>query len=295
MTRDIKIYEFDDIASRYEILIFDLWGVIHDGLRLYDGVKERINNLLSSNKHKVYFLSNAPTSSIFIEKHLLSLGLSVNSSQIMTSGEQAFLYVESLEENQKVYLMGEESKSLEPFMSQSKLTQNIEVADYIFCTSYHDQDEDLSYYNEIFLKPIQRGVIMICANPDIEAMRGDKRKYCAGYFARLYESMGGEVIYTGKPEVIIYDTLASRINGFDKSKALMIGDSVETDIKGANNFGIDSALVLTGNTGHRLKKLSSQENDFYVKIEGDGGDLRSIKTLLAMHEFKPSWIIAAVR
>ena len=94
----------------------------------------------------------------------------------------------------------------------------------------------------------QPNLLKICANPDISIPKGDIIRYCAGYFARIIEENGGEVVYTGKPKNVIYQHIFKRLATVPKHRILMIGDTFETDILGAQSARIDSALVLTGNT-----------------------------------------------
>ena len=97
---------------------------------------------------------------------------------------------------------------------------------------------------------------MVCSNPDLEIIRGKKKEICAGSIAMRYEQLGGEVKYYGKPYSEIYQKSYETIKIKNKKKILAIGDSLRTDINGANKFGLDSALVLTG----ILKNIKEIEN-----------------------------------
>ena len=83
---------------------------------------------------------------------------------------------------------------------------------------------------------------MICTNPDLIVDRGSTRELCAGSVAMVFEKMGGDVIYFGKPHPEVYN---QSINNTDK-KVLAIGDNLNTDIKGANLLNYDSLLVCNG-------------------------------------------------
>ena len=115
-------------------------------------------------------------------------------------------------------------------------------------TAFHDEGEDLNQYDNILKIASSLNIQALCANPDNIILNQNKKRYCAGFFATKYESFGGKVKYFGKPHTDIYVELAKRISNFEHKKTLMVGDTIDTDIKGANDYGIHSALVLTGNT-----------------------------------------------
>ena len=83
---------------------------------------------------------------------------------------------------------------------------------------------------------------MICTNPDLIVDRGNVRELCAGSVAMVFEKMGGEVIYFGKPHPEVYN---QSINNVGK-KVLAIGDNLNTDIRGANLLNYDSLLICNG-------------------------------------------------
>ncbi len=86
----------------------------------------------------------------------------------------------------------------------------------------------------------------MCLNPDICTVKGRQIVPETGLLGKYYELIGGEVIYYGKPHKRIYE-YALEVSGItDKSKVIAIGDNVDTDIKGAKEFGIDEYLVDTG-------------------------------------------------
>jgi ribonucleotide monophosphatase NagD (HAD superfamily) len=88
------------------------------------------------------------------------------------------------------------------------------------------------------------GLQMVCANPDIVVPRGDRFVDCAGALARAYEAIGGEVLYYGKPHLPIYKTALEAAG--NAKRPLVIGDGLETDIRGANRAGIDALFVAHG-------------------------------------------------
>jgi HAD superfamily hydrolase (TIGR01459 family) len=118
---------------------------------------------------------------------------------------------------------------------------NIEKSEYILCTGlFDDHNENLRYYKDLFEKNMKKK--MICTNPDLIVDRGNTREFCAGSVATVFEKMGGEVIYFGKPYPEVYNRA---INNKDK-KILSIGDNLNTDIKGANLLNYDSLIISNG-------------------------------------------------
>ena len=105
---------------------------------------------------------------------------------------------------------------------------------------FDDQSEDLRYYKALFEKSLNKK--MICTNPDLIVDRGDKRELCAGSVAMVFEKMGGEVIYFGKPYPEVYNQSIDNKN----KKILSIGDNLNTDIKGANLLNFDSLIISNG-------------------------------------------------
>ena len=108
------------------------------------------------------------------------------------------------------------------------------------CTGLFDSYDDLNYYKDLLKNHINKK--MICTNPDLIVDRGNKRELCAGSVAMIFEKMGGEVVYFGKPYAEVYN-LAT--DNKDK-KILSIGDNLNTDIKGANLLNYDSLLISNG-------------------------------------------------
>ena len=124
--------------------------------------------------------------------------------------------------------------------------------DYAVCSGLVDDTvETPQDYLELIEQMRMRALPMICANPDIVVERGDQLVYCAGAIADLYAAAGGSVLYAGKPHRPIYEEAlriaeAARGRSPAHERVLAIGDSVQTDLKGATAFGIDCLFVTAG-------------------------------------------------
>ena len=136
----------------------------------------------------------------------------------------------------------------------------LEKCDYILCTGLYDSEMDkLNFYEKLLKNSTDKK--MICTNPDLIVDRGNTQEYCAGTIAKLFEKIGGEVVYFGKPYKEIYNSILR-----EKDKALIIGDNLRTDIKGANNLNIDSIFITEGvhrkefNNSSELNKLLGKYN-----------------------------------
>ena len=128
-------------------------------------------------------------------------------------------------------------------------SDKIENCEYILCTGLFDNyEDDLKYYKKLFEKNIKKK--MICTNPDLIVERGNLRELCAGSVAMVFEKMGGEVVYFGKPYSEVYD---QSINNKNK-RVLSIGDNLNTDIKGANLLNYDSLLISNGIHRNEIKE-----------------------------------------
>jgi HAD superfamily hydrolase (TIGR01459 family) len=126
------------------------------------------------------------------------------------------------------------------------------AADYVVCSGlFDDTREGPEDYRALLAQLKERDLFMVCANPDLVVERGHELVYCAGAVADLYESMGGRVLYAGKPHRPIYELALARAHALrgaevPHARVLAIGDSVRTDLLGASAFGVDCLFVTAG-------------------------------------------------
>ena len=237
------------IVDNYDIFYIDLWGVVHNGIILH---KKAIHTLIeiTKAKKKYVLLTNAPRPNklvkIFLEKMNMSKEIR---EKVYTSGEAALSYLKKYHNKKKFYHVGP-PRDFGLFLDFKKnKTKNIADSTYLLCTGLFDeQSENLDYYKELFKNHVHKK--MICTNPDLIVDRGKKRELCAGSVALVFEKMGGEVVYFGKPFPDVYN---QSIDNIDK-KILSIGDNLNTDIKGANLLNYDSLLISNGVHKDEIKK-----------------------------------------
>lgn len=272
--------------SKYDYYILDIWGVIHDGDKLYPSVLEKLELLRKHNKN-ICFLSNAPRRAQNVEKILNNLGVTNNYYDfIMSSGEAIFMSLENYFKEGKYYYLGpKKDQDLLNGKNGFTQSQNLEEADFVIVTGFvNDITPNIEEEFKILDKIHSYNLPMICANPDIIVIKQDGRElFCAGLIAKKYSEIGGKVLYFGKPYKTVYDVVMQKYNLKDKSKILAIGDGVETDILGANNFNIDCALVTGG-------ILSNELNVKYGEI----ADITQVKILLDKYKVNPTYLLSGL-
>jgi len=245
-----EIVNFRNISDQYNIYLVDLWGVIHNGFKLFDNAIYVLKKLKNENK-KVVLISNAPRTNETVKKFLLKLNFELNLIDLLiTSGDVTRSYIlENIDK--KFYHLGP-SKDDDLFYGIKNITKNFNDSDEVVCTGLIDKiGQDISNYQSLFIELINKEKVFICANPDEVVSRGDKIEFCAGALAKYYKKLGGRVKYFGKPYGEIYNYTKNQIVqqiGLieEKNKILAIGDNLKTDICGAQNYEIDSLLILNG-------------------------------------------------
>jgi HAD superfamily hydrolase (TIGR01459 family) len=248
-----KLNHLAEIYKNYDTYIIDLWGVIHNGVRLNPKAIEAVKNLIQNNK-KVVFLSNAPRPSKEVKKFLQELNMEDKYLQnIVTSGEAAMLALQKESYGKFFYHLGPKRDSSIFFKIKENKT-TLEKCNFILCTGLCDDLEmDLNYYKNLLKEHTSKK--LICTNPDLTVHRGVKEEFCAGYIAKVFEELGGKVIYYGKPYKEIYKMCFK-----EHEKVLAIGDNLRTDIKGANNMSKDCLFIFDGVHRDEFNNNSELEN-----------------------------------
>ena len=250
MTKNLDQTGLKSIVDSYDLFFIDIWGVVHNGIKLYDNSLEVLENLSNLNKEFI-LLTNAPRPSSTVVNFLKKMGLNKFFENVFTSGEAALKYLIKDLKNKKFFHIGPSTRDFDLFKSFEKnKVLNIKDADYLLCSGlFDDHSDDLNYYKSLFSEHISKK--MICTNPDLIVDRGDKREYCAGSVAKIFEEIKGEVIYFGKPYPPVYNLSSETKN----KKVLCIGDNLNTDIKGANIQNYDSLLITSGIHRYEISKI----------------------------------------
>ena len=240
MTKNLDIEGLQSIAENYDLFYIDLWGVIHNGIKLNEKAILVLKELSKMSKNFI-LLTNAPrpkeTVKIFLEKMGMEKKLR---DHVFTSGEASLNYLKKFHQSNKFFHLGP-PRDFDLFNDfKNNQSENINDCQYLLCTGLFDDHDDLNYYKDLLKNHTIKK--MVCTNPDLIVDRGNKRELCAGSVAMVFEKMGGEVTYFGKPYAEIYNQAT---DNKDK-KILSIGDNLNTDIKGANLLNYDSLLITNG-------------------------------------------------
>ena len=244
---------FETLARRYDGFILDLWGVIHDGLQPYPGAADCLARIRDLGKPAV-LLSNAPRRAHAAQAAMRAMGISDDLySGILTSGEAAHMALRDRDDpwfaalGRRMYHLGPERDRNVFDTLDLERVERPEDADFVLNTG----PDDLGGATEVgdweaLLQAFRRaGLPMVCANPDLEVIRGGTRLICAGALTERYEAIGGEARWLGKPDPAIYSPVLAML-GTAPGATLAVGDALRTDIAGAKGRDIPSCWVLGG-------------------------------------------------
>ena len=250
-----------EIANDYDALVCDVWGVIHNGSQAHEPAIDALKRFRASHG-PVVLLSNAPRPVAVLEEQFQKYGVPTDCyDAIMTSGVAARVDLAKRTENGRlaIYHLGPE-RDRGVFEGLPIDCVEPDKARVVLCTGLFDDDHETpDDYRELLNKLRSRGLTMLCANPDFVVQRGGQLVYCAGAIAKAYEKIGGEVIYYGKPYTPIYKPVldaARAAAGRDILRPLAIGDGLETDIRGANNAGLESLFIANGIHGEEIGDMT---------------------------------------
>ena len=239
-----------DLVDGVEVILSDIWGVVHNGLESFPEACKALHTYRQRGG-TVILITNAPRPADSVQRQLRKLGVADETyDAIVSSGDLARNFVAG-HPGKKMFWLGPERDS-SIYRGLDVVTAPLEQADYIICTGlFDDETESAEDYRAMMLQAREHKLPLICANPDIVVERGDRLIYCAGAIAELYRELGGEAIFYGKPHRPIYEramALAAERRGRPTSldRVLAIGDSVRTDLTGALGFGIDCLFLTRG-------------------------------------------------
>ena len=245
-----------DISAQYDALFVDLWGCVHNGVRAFDAANKALIEYRAGGGI-VVLVTNSPRPRAQVEQQLADFGVSRDAwDSIASSGDSARSAFFLGAVGQKIYFIGTDAEL--PFFEPLKLIDDpiqtehvpIEEAEGIVCTGLPTADGTPDDVRAPLLYAKQKGLKLLCANPDIIVDRGDKREWCAGAVAQAYTEMGGTSLYFGKPHAPIYDLARRRLSAIRPNipddRILAIGDGITTDIPGAIGEGIDSLFITGG-------------------------------------------------
>ena len=278
------------IADRYDAFILDLWGCIHNGIEPYPGVLDALQRLRAAGK-KLLVLSNAPRRADVVAGVIDRMGIPPSLfDAVMSSGEATWQALATRDDPWHARL-GKSCLHVGPARDISLYEGNgltlVKIpaeADFVLMTGPTDDSLGLDAHEDLLRACLARKLPMVCANPDLEVMKGEQWMICAGALALRYEEMGGDVRQHGKPYPDIYVRSLALLGNPDRSRTLGVGDSLRTDIAVAAAAGIHSLLISGGIHGR----------EFGVAM-GETPDPAKLAAWLAKAAVKPTYIAPGLR
>lgn len=279
------------LADIYDHFILDIFGVVHDGLRPFPGTVEALGMLKKAGK-QTCLLSNSPRRAEGAIAQMEAMGIARDLyDHVVTSGEATHHALKSRDDDfhracgQDCWFIGT------PVMTEVlegidlNLVDGPENASFILNAIPGTAPSAVRQLLERFKTACAMNLPMICANPDLVVNIGEEQFECAGTFAGIYEDMGGRVLYHGKPHAPVYERCHALLGRPDKKSVIALGDSLHTDIAGANNFGIDSAFNLVGIHWEEVRLDHAPAE----------ADLDKVRTIVEKQPHRPQFAMAGFR
>ena len=270
------ITHFEPLARDYDVLFSDVWGVVHNGVAAFQEACEALAKFRQRGG-TVVLITNAPRPGFAVQRILDRLNVPHDAYDAITSSGDVTRGIVESRLAEKVFHLGpERDRSI--FTGLKVKFSALESANYVVCSGlFDDTIETPDTYRDMLATMRARSQFMVCANPDIVVERGDALVYCAGALADAYAALGGEVLYCGKPHAPIYQmalATAQKARGgasVSRNRILAVGDSVRTDLKGADAFGIDSLFITSGIHAEEYGGRDTPDLGALNKIFADGG------------------------
>jgi HAD superfamily hydrolase (TIGR01459 family) len=271
MSAPAFIDRFAPLAADYDVMLSDVWGVVHNGIAATVPACDALARFRAGGG-TVMLITNAPRAASVVQQFCDKVGVPRDAYDGIVSSGDVTRDVIAHHRGESVFHIGPQ-RDVSVFSEFGIETfAPPESADYAVCTGlFDDNRETAETYRPLLTTLRARNLLMVCANPDLVVERGNRLVYCAGAVADLYGSLGGEVIYAGKPYRPIYDMAlakAAALRGRAPAleRVLAIGDSVRTDLTGANRFGIDCLFVTAGIHAEELGGRETPDAALLLKI-----------------------------
>jgi HAD superfamily hydrolase (TIGR01459 family) len=250
LSRPVHVEGLQSLADRYDLVLCDVWGVLHNGVKAYESASDALTRFRAKGG-RVVLVSNAPRPGASVGTQLDGFGVPRTAyDAIVTSGDLTRLAIEE-RIDRIVHHIGP-PRDMPIYDGLDVRFGSIDEADYVVCSGFdNDEEETVEDYRAPLEAMRRRDLLMVCANPDLIVERGHMILPCAGTIALAYEEMGGKVFYAGKPHGPVYDRaldVAAELSAraIRKERVLAVGDAIRTDIAGAVGYGIDSLMIARG-------------------------------------------------
>jgi HAD superfamily hydrolase (TIGR01450 family) len=273
-----RIRSLKDITPHYDVILCDVWGVLHNGIDPFLQASEALADARRAGA-SVVLITNSPRPNDSVAIQLDGIGVPRDAwDRIVTSGDVTRGLIRQGPPN--VYFLGAD-RDLGLLDGTDAFPVKEKDAAAIVCTGFFDDEtETPEDYRDQLTRFADRNIPMICANPDFVVERGERLIPCAGAVAALYETLGGETRIAGKPHRPIYEEALRRATELremiDPARVVAIGDGMPTDVRGALSEGLDLLYISAGIHGR----------DY---MTGDVTDERALNDFLASHQADPRW------
>ncbi|MDF1722074.1 MAG: TIGR01459 family HAD-type hydrolase [Minwuia sp.] len=237
------------VAADHDAFLFDLWGVVHNGVQAFPGAVRTLEGLAAAGR-PVILLSNAPRLGTDVDQRLQEMGIDRGLyRRVVASGDlvRHGMNLHDAPFGRRFLFWGKPAdRSVLAGLDFTEVTDPT-GADFVLCAGLDDVTrETVADYQPRLQAARDAGLVLVCANPDYVVQHGDTLEPCAGALALAYEDLGGTAHWYGKPYANAYDYCRSVLEDVDFSRCLMIGDTIRTDIQGAHDAGIAAVLVASG-------------------------------------------------
>ena len=244
------------LKDHYDTYIVDLWGCLHNGIAAYPDALDWMARVRAEGA-KVIFLSNAPRRSSAVVRQILRMGVEEGTyDAVMTAGEAVRLEIEEAKDpwyaglGRRFFHIGTEQDAQLLDGLDFERVENIADAEFVLCCGIRASQEKLADFEPMLVEFFERGLPMVCTNPDKFVLRGDTRELCAGSIAERYVELGGDMRQEGKPLPGVYRHCLDVLGEKPDAAVLAIGDGLQTDILGARVAGVDSVWITGGLPAH---------------------------------------------
>ena len=243
-----RINSFREIAKRYDVVLCDVWGVLHNGVQAFASACEALAEARAAGL-TVVLITNSPRPSPMVKVQIRSLGVPDEAyDRIVTSGDVTRALIAAADK--KIFFIGAE-RDLPLLEGLGTQIVSSEDAETVVCAGFYDDEtETPEHYRATLTGLAKRKIPFICANPDLVVERGHRLIPCAGAIAKLYEELGGEARIAGKPYIAIYRAALgeakSARGAIDLTRVIAVGDGMPTDVKGAQDAGFDLLYISAG-------------------------------------------------
>ena len=268
-----RITDLDQLTGSADILLCDVWGVIHNGVNPFQLSVEALKAARQRGQ-TVVLITNSPRPAAGVIRQFDTIGVDPESwDDIVTSGDVTRQLVK--EGPKRIYFLGPERDSALVEGLDVELVEP-DAAQAVLCTGlFDDETEQAEDYRSMLESFRARDLPFICANPDRMVERGDRLVPCAGALADLYVELGGETRIAGKPHAPIYREAMARARAIrgsaDQARALAIGDGVHTDIRGALDNGFEAVFIARGiHANHYLNGRATDEARLQAFLDAEG-------------------------